>query len=161
MAIDVAGGIRSGRVIEILAQLVSVHGAPRYLRSDYGPEFVACAILRWLHDAGIETALIDPGKPWQNGADESFNGKFRDEFLTLQWFRNRVDAKVGIEQWRRHYNEVRPHSSLGYLTPQEFKATCAANVTEGRSPAMPARADQETHERRPESESPVTGAVLQ
>jgi putative transposase len=65
---DVAGGIRSGRVIEVLAQLVSVHGAPRYLRSDNGPEFVACAILRWLHEAGIETALIDPWKRWQNGA---------------------------------------------------------------------------------------------
>ena len=85
-----AGGIRSGRVIEVLAQLVSVHGAPRYLRSDNGPEFVACAILRWLHEAGIETALIDPGKPWQNGADESFNGKFRDEFLTLQCSRIQV-----------------------------------------------------------------------
>jgi putative transposase len=74
---------------------VSVHGAPRYLRSDNGPEFVACAILRWLHEAGIETPLIDPGKPWQNRADESFNGTFRDEFLTLPWFRNRVDATVG------------------------------------------------------------------
>ena len=69
--------------------------------------------------------FIDPGKPWQNGTDESFNGKFRDEFLTLQWFRNRVDAKVGIEQWRRHYNEVRPHSSLGVLDAAEFKATAS------------------------------------
>src|SRR5712671_2518930 len=141
LAIDVAGGIRSGRVIEVLTQLVSVHGAPRHLRSDNGPEFVAGAILRWLHTAQIETALIDPGKPWQNGADESFNGKLRDEYLSLQWFRNRVDAKVGTEQWRRHYNEVRPHSSLGYLTPLEFKATCAARFTEGRSPAAPTRAD--------------------
>ena len=122
LAIDVAGGIRSGRVIEVLAQLVSVHGAPQYLRSDNGPEFVATAILRWLGDAGINTALIDPGKPWQNATDGSFNEKFRDEFLSLQWFRNRMDAKVGIEQWRQHYNEVRPHSSLGYLTPPEFKA---------------------------------------
>ena len=95
LAIDVAGGIRSGRVIEVLAQLVSLHGAPRYLRSDNGPEFVAAAILRWLDDAGIDTALIDPGKPWQNAADESFNGKFRDEHLSVQWFRNRVDARVG------------------------------------------------------------------
>ena len=87
LAIDVAGGIRSGRVIEVLTQLVSVHGAPRYLRSDNGPEFVAAAILRWLADAQIHTALIDPGKPWQNATDESFNGKFRDEFLSLQWFR--------------------------------------------------------------------------
>jgi putative transposase len=122
LAIDVAGGIRSARVIEVLTHLVSVHGAPRYLRSDNGPEFVARAILRWLQTAAIETAFIDPGKPWQNGADESFNGKFRDQHLSLQWFRNRVEAKVSIEAWRRHYNDVRPHSSLGYLTPAAFKA---------------------------------------
>jgi putative transposase len=93
---------------------VSVHGAPRHLRSDNGSSSRARSF-RWLHEAGIETALIDPGKPWQNGADESFNGKFRDEFLTLQWFQNRLDAKVGTQQWRQHYNEIRPHSSLGYL----------------------------------------------
>ena len=131
LAIDVAGGIRSGRVIEVLTQLVSLHGAPRYLRSDNGPEFVAGAILRWLLQAQIETALIEPGKPWQNATDESFNGKFRDEYLSLQWFRNRVDAKVGIEQWRRHYNDVQPHSSLGYLTPAEFKAQLRAGSDEG------------------------------
>ena len=141
LAIDVAGGIRSGRVIEVLAQLVSVHGAPRYLRSDNGPEFVATAILRWLQTAQIETAFIDPGKPWQNGADESFNGKFRDQHLSLQWFRNRADAKVSIEEWRRHYNEVRPHSSLAYLTPAAFKTKHLADDDRGRSPAMPARAD--------------------
>jgi putative transposase len=141
LAIDVAGGIRSGRVIEVLGQLVSMHGAPRYLRSDNGPEFVATAILRWLQTAQIETAFIDPGKPWQNGADESFNGKFRDQHLSLQWFRNRADAKASIEQWRRHDNEVRPHSSLGYRTPLEFKATLGGQDLGGRSPAMPARAD--------------------
>lgn len=131
LAIDVAGGIRSGRVIEVLTQLVSVHGAPRYLRSDNGPEFVAHAILRWLQTAQIETAFIDPGKPWQNGVDESFNGTFRDQHLSLQWFRNRADAKVSIEQWRQHYNEVRPHSSLGYLTPAEFKAKHLAGRVDG------------------------------
>jgi putative transposase len=73
LAIDVAGGIRSGRVTEVLTQL-SVHGTPRYLRSDNRPEFVARAILRWLTAAQIETALIEPGKPWQNATDESFNG---------------------------------------------------------------------------------------
>jgi len=151
-------------VIEVLTRLVSVHGAPRYLRSDNGPEFVARAILRWLQTAQIETAFIDPGKPWQNGTDESFNGKFRNEHLSLHWFRNRVDAKVGIELWRRHYNEVRPHSSLGYRTPLEFKATCAATITERRSPAMPARADQEEQRRRPEEATLIsqpTGAILQ
>jgi putative transposase len=152
LAIDVAGGIRSGRVIEVLTQLVSLHGAPRYLRSDNGPEFVARTILRWLQTATIETAFIDPGKPWQNGADESFNGKFRDQHLSLQWFRNRAEAKVSIEQWRRHYNEVRPHSSLGYLTPAAFKAKHLAGLVDGkRSPAMPARADRTTNE------EPLTG----
>ena len=161
LAIDVAGGIRSGRVIEVLTQLVSVHGTPRYLRSDNGPEFVACAILRWLQAAEIETALIDPGKPWQNGADESFNGKLRDEFLTLQWFRNRLDAKVGIEQWRRHYNEVRPHSSLAYLTPAEFKATCTATITEGRSAATPLRADRAERTTDNDVLTEPTSAILQ
>jgi putative transposase len=159
LAIDVAGGIRSGRVIEVLTQLVSVHGAPRYLRSDNGPEFVARAILQWLRTAQIETAFIDPGKPWQNGADESFNGKFRDQHLSLQWFRNRADAKVSIEEWRRHYNEVRPHSSLGYRTPAEFKATLTATITEGRSAASPPRADQE--DRRTDDSITLTGAILQ
>ena len=122
LAIDVAGSIRSGRLIEVLARLVSQHGAPKYMRSDNGPEFVSKAVLKWLLKSNINTALIDPGKPWQNGADESFNGKFRDECLSLEWFRNRTEAKIVIENWRRHYNEVRPHSSLSYQTPVEFKS---------------------------------------
>jgi putative transposase len=122
LAIEVDGRIRSGRVIEVLSRLVSERGAPLYLRSDNGPEFVARALLKWIIDQGIETALIDPGKPWQNGVGESFNGKFRDECLSLEWFLSRAQAKVVIEAWRRHYNEVRPHSSLGYLTPAEFAA---------------------------------------
>ena len=121
LAIDVAGSIRSGRVIDVLSKLVSVHGVPKYLRSDNGPEFVSRAILRWLNGAEIDTAHIDPGKPWQNGSNESFNGKFRDECLSMEWFTNRIDAKIFIENWRRHYNEVRPHSSLGNQTPSEFK----------------------------------------
>jgi len=123
LAIDVAGSIRSGRVIEVLSKLVSVRAAPQHLRSDNGPEFVSKAVLHWLVQSGIETALIDPGKPWQNGANESFNGKFRDECLGMQWFKNRIDAKVVIEDWRRSYNEVRPHSSLQNLTPAEYART--------------------------------------
>jgi putative transposase len=121
LAIDVAGGIRSSRVIEVLSKLISVHGAPKVLRSDYGPEFASKAILKWLAKEKIDTAFIEPGKPWQNGSNESFNGKFRDECLSMEWFRNRIDAKIVIETWRRHYNEVRPHSSLGNLTPHQFK----------------------------------------
>jgi putative transposase len=134
LAIDVAGSIRSGRVIEVLSQLVSIHGAPKHLRSDNGPEFVSRAVLRWLAEAKIETALIDPGKPWQNAAGESFNGRFRDECLSLEWFRNRLDARITIGEWRRHYNETRPHSSLGNLTPAEFKlrtvTTCQAAISQ-------------------------------
>jgi transposase InsO family protein len=73
--------------------------------------------------ANIDTAHIDPGKPWQNGSNESFNGKFRDECLSMQWFKNRSDAKILIENFRREYNEIRPHSSLGQLTPVQFKQT--------------------------------------
>jgi putative transposase len=121
LAIDVAGSIRSRRVIDVLARLISLHGAPAYLRSDSGPEFVSQAILKWLTENRIDTAVIDPGKPWQNGTNESFNGKLRDECLSLEWFRSRREASVLIEAWRRHYNAVRPHQSLSYLTPIEFK----------------------------------------
>lgn len=128
LAIDVAGSIRSGRVIDVLSRLVTVHGAPQYLRADNGPEFISRAILRWVTTSGIDTAYIDPGKPWQNGLDESFNGKFRDECLSLEWFRTRAEAVVVIEDWRRHYNAVRPHSSLRYLTPDEFKIKTVQGV---------------------------------
>lgn len=128
LAIDVAGSIRSGRVIEVLSKLISVRGAPCYLRSDNGPEFVSKALLRWAKDAGCDMAIIEPGKPWQNGSGESFNGKFRDECLSLEWFRTRQEAQVVIETWRRHYNEVRPHSSLAYLTPNEFKVKCSTTT---------------------------------
>ncbi len=140
LAIEVAGSLRSGRVIEVLSRLVSERGAPCYLRSDNGPEFVAQAVMNWTRDIGIKTALIDPGKPWQNGVGESFNGKFWDECLSMEWFRSRAEAKVIIERWRRHFNEVRPHSSLGYLTPAEFAAgaeqeTAASVQATGRNAA--------------------------
>jgi putative transposase len=86
LAIEVSGSIRFRQVLDVLARLVSVHGAPRYLRSDKGPEFVSRAVLRWLASTDIDTALIDPGKPWQNATNESFNDKFRDECLSLEWF---------------------------------------------------------------------------
>lgn len=119
LAIDVAGSIRANRVIDVLSRLVSERGAPRYMRSDNGPEFVSKALLQWTVDQGVETALIDPGKPWQNGTTESFNEKLRDECLSMEWFRNRIEVRIVIEDWRWHYNEIRPHSSLGYLTPIE------------------------------------------
>ena len=120
LAIDVNSSIRSSRVIEVLSKLMRTHGVPRYLRSDNGPEFVSKALLEWAAKESLHVALTEPGKPWQNGTNESFNGKFRDECLSAEWFRNRMEAKVVIEDWRVHYNDVRPHSSLGYQTPNQF-----------------------------------------
>ena len=126
LAIDVRGSIRSGRVIAVLKELFKRHGAPAVLRSDNGPEFIAKALRMWLKREGVEVALIDPGKPWQNGMNESFNGRFRDECLNMEWFRDRAEAKVVIEDFRWHYNEERPHSSLKYLSPSEFRRSLAA-----------------------------------
>ncbi len=128
LAIEVAGSIRSGRVIEVLSRLASERGMPRYLRSDNGPEFVSKALLRWATNESLDVALIAPGKPWQNGMVESFNGKFRDECLSMEWFRSRGEAQVVIEGWRRLYNEVRPHSSLGKMTPRDFAAMNEKNL---------------------------------
>ena len=105
LAIEVDGRIRSGRVIEVLSRLVSRARRTTVSALDNGPEFVSRALLKWIVDQGIDTALIDPGKPWQNGATESFNGKFRDECLSLEWFRSRTEAKVLIEAWRQHFND--------------------------------------------------------
>ena len=105
LAIDVAGDIRSRRVIEGLSQLVSVHGAPKYLQSDNRPEFVSRAILKWQMNANIDTALSDPGKPSQNGSNESFNGGLRDECLSMEWFPNRMETKIVIR--RRCHKEHR------------------------------------------------------
>jgi len=131
LAIDVSGSIRSERVIEVLSRLMLTHGVPRYLRSDNGPEFVSKALLEWATQESLELALIDPGKPWQNGTNESFNGKFRDECLSAEWFRNRIEAKVVIEDWRIQYNTFRPHSSLNYQTPFEYKRSLGKMLTTG------------------------------
>jgi putative transposase len=156
--------IRSPRVIEVLSRLVSARGAPAFLRSDNGPEFVSKALLSWIVAQGIGTALIEPGKPWQNGVAESFNGKFRDECLSLEWFRSRAEAKVIIETWRRHYNEVRPHSSLDYLTPNEFVArhkNAASRQATGQGAAVcePSRPGPLLNPLREEHMQQVTEAV--
>jgi putative transposase len=97
LAIEVAGRLRSGQVIEVLARLITQWGAPQFLHSDNGPEFIAQAIKRWLARHRVETVYIEPGKPWQNGTNESFNGKFRDECLNAAWFLNRAEARIRIE----------------------------------------------------------------
>jgi putative transposase len=109
------------RVSTVLAQLVGTHNAPAYLRSDNGSEFIAAAVQVWLAQRQIQTLYIDPGCPWQNGKDERFNGTVRDECLNMQLFVSVAEAQIRLEAFRRHYNEDRPHSRLGYQTPSEFK----------------------------------------
>ena len=98
-------------------RLVVRHGPPEYLRSDNGPEFTAKLVRRWLGRVGVETLFIEPGSPWENGYNESFNGKLRDELLNGEIFYSLAEAAVLVEQWRREYNTVRPHSACGGFPP--------------------------------------------
>jgi transposase InsO family protein len=119
LALEVAGSIRSNHLIDTLSRLMTIYGKPQFIRSDNGPEFTSKAVISWLSQNNIETAFIKPGSPWQNGFVESFNGKFRDECLSREWFLDRRDAKVLIEKWRHFYNHERPHSGLSNKTPAE------------------------------------------
>lgn len=120
LAIRVEKSITAERVIETLVPLFRERGAPTYLRSDNGPEFVAQAVREWLSNVNCQTWFIEPGSPWQNPYLESFNGKFRDECLNGELFRNGQEAGQISEAWRQEYNEYRPHSALDYLTPREY-----------------------------------------
>ncbi|TWT29154.1 IS2 transposase TnpB [Posidoniimonas corsicana] len=117
LAIDVARNLKSGDVLERLSDLFVRRGVPRYIRSDNGSEFTAEKVRGWLERVGVKTLFIEPGSPWENGYCESFNGRLRDELLAREQFDTLLEAKVLIERWRRHYNTVRPHGSLGYRPP--------------------------------------------
>jgi transposase InsO family protein len=117
LAIDVARKLNSEDVLERLTDLFILRGVPAYIRSDNGSEFTAQAVRKWLSGVGVKTLFIEPGSPWENGYLESFNGKLRDELLNVEIFDTLLEAKVLIERWRAEYNQVRPHSSLGYRPP--------------------------------------------
>jgi len=117
LAILVKRRVTSQDVIDQLFELIIFRGVPEHIRSDNGPEFTAKAVRRWLNRLGVKTLFIEPGSPWENGYIESFNGKLRDELLNREILTTLFEAKVLIEQWRREYNQVRPHSSLGYQPP--------------------------------------------
>jgi transposase InsO family protein len=117
LAIVAARRLRSQDVLEGMADLFMQHGPPAYIRSDNGPEFVATALREWLARLGVQTLFIEKGSPWENGYCESFNGKLRDELLNGELFYSLREAQIVIEQWRRQYNTIRPHSSLGYRPP--------------------------------------------
>lgn len=121
LGILVARSITATDVIAFLQQLIEQRGAPVHVRSDNGPEFVAEVIQQWAEKKAIKINYIAPGSPWENGRVESFHGKFRDGCLNREIFGNLLEAKVLVEDWRKEYNQKRPHSSLGYQTPREFR----------------------------------------
>lgn len=117
LAIKVARRLKSQEVLEQLGHLFIYRGLPGFIRSDNGPEFTAKAVRSWLERLNVQTLFIEPGSPWENGYNESFNGKLRDELLNGEIFTTLLEAQVLIEEWRQEYNQFRPHSALGYRPP--------------------------------------------
>jgi transposase InsO family protein len=135
LAIEVGRSIRSVEVIGVLERLFTGRGMPLHIRSDNGPEFIAKALKAWLSARGVGARYIEPGCPWENGYGESFNGRFRDELLDRELFYSVAEARVLAERWRMEYNDQRPHSSLGYMTPAAFAAVCIASAPAPLRPA--------------------------
>lgn len=133
-AIEVDTSIRAVRVIRVLDRVVDERGLPEEILIDNGPEFTSQALEEWAHRNGVRLHFIRPGKPNDNAYIESFNGTFRDECLSEQWFISLDDARATIESWRRDYNQVRPHSSLDNMTPEEF-ANAAAGLRSATPPS--------------------------
>lgn len=126
MSLEVARSMTAQDVTSQLDVLVRQRGVPQFIRSDNGPEFVAGAVRKWIRERGFKTSFIAPGSPWQNAYSESFNSRFRDEFLNVELFTSLLEAKVLGEEYRYKYNHQRPHSSLGDMTPAEFASRCAS-----------------------------------
>ncbi|WP_261343236.1 IS3 family transposase [Gimesia maris] len=127
LTLKVDRSIRSEDVIDTLAELFSSRGVPQCIRSDNGPEFISKAIRRWLSQLELNSLYIEPGAPWENGYAESFNSRFRDEFLAVEVFESLGTARRLTDAWKEDYNGQRPHSSLGYVTPAEFASRCAVS----------------------------------
>ena len=139
LAIRIARKLKSTDVIDVLSDLFILRGVPGHVRSDNGPEFVAKAVQEWIATVGAKTAYIAPGSPWENGFIESFNARLRDELLDGELFYSLKEARIVIESWRRHYNTVRPHESLGYKppAPEVFVPKIAARSAPQPRPAPP------------------------
>jgi transposase InsO family protein len=139
LAIRIERSLKSADVIDVLSDLFILRGVPGHVRSDNGPEFVAKAVQKWIGAVGAKTAYIMPGSPWENGFIESFNARLRDELLDGEIFYSLAEAKIIIESWRRHYNTVRPHGSLGYKppAPEVFVPALAERSAPQPKPATP------------------------
>ena len=137
LAIDVDRSLTSEDVLDRLTQLFVMRGVPDHIRSDNGSEFTAGRVREWLGDLRVKTLFIEPGSPWENGYIESFNGKLRDELLNVELFDTLKEAQVLVEMWRKHYNAVRPHSSLNYRPPApETIQPCPPGSATPRLPGM-------------------------
>jgi len=130
IAIEVDQGIKGEQVVETMKRVASRRGAPKAIRVDNGPEFVSKALDRWAYENGVTLDFSRPGKPTDNAFVESFNGRLRDECLNASWFLSLADARAKIEAWRTEYNERRPHTALGWLTPMEYAAQAAKQAAE-------------------------------
>jgi transposase InsO family protein len=137
LTIRVNRKLKAVDVIDVLSDLFILRGVPGHIRSDNGPEFVATAVREWITAVGAKTAYIEPGSPWENGYCESFNSKLRDELLKGEIFYTLREAQIVIESWRRHYNTVRPHSSLGYKPPAPEVVLWPAAQPQSVPPATP------------------------
>jgi putative transposase len=138
LAIRVARKLKGADVIDVLSDLFILRGVPGHIRSDNGPEFAGKAVQGWITAVGAKTVYIAPGSPWENGFIESFNSKLRDELLNGEIFYTLQEAKIIIEAWRRHYNTIRPHSSLGYVPPAPEVVLRPAALPRPAPPATPA-----------------------
>lgn len=145
LALKVDRSITSEDVIDTLAELFAMRGVPQHIRSDNGPEFIAIQLRAWLDRVGVETLYIEPGSPWENGYAESFHSRLRDEFLAMEEFETLTAARRLTQSWRDDYNHLRPHSSLGYVTPADFAARCAASTPETPSPTAQASPPFQQH----------------
>ena len=139
LAIRIDRRLKAIDVIDVLSDLFILRGVPEHVRSDNGPEFVAKAVQEWIGAVGAKTAYIAPGSPWENGFIESFNARLRDELLDGEIFYTLAEAKIVVESWRRHFNTVRPHGSLGYKppAPEVFVPAMTARATAQPGPTTP------------------------
>jgi putative transposase len=128
LVLEVRRGLTAAAVVTVLAGLVRRRGAPRHVRSDNGPEFIARAIRDWLAKEAVGALYIAPGAPWENGYAESFHSRLRDELLDAEEFGSLLEARVLADQWRHEYNHERPHSSLGYRAPAAFAADATVSI---------------------------------
>lgn len=152
LAVHVAWSIRAVDVITVVEAAMERFGVPEHLRSDNGPEFIAYAIQDWLKGKGVKTIYITPGSPWENAYIESFHDKLRDECLNRELFGSLLEAQVIIEQWRLEYNGLRPHSSLGYRTPNEFAARSGSSRLRSGSALPPSRRAETNNNIKPMAE---------